>query len=294
MPTSTLDDLAREFENGSPEQLHKDFYFAAITSSRTGDLDALQEILEQWRSNPSIPDPRGEEELGWMLVHAADNSHPSIVRYLLDQKARIDSEAVRSAASHAASPEVWKAFLDNGWEINSLTEEGVPILCYIVDHEELLRWFLENGADPNLHGTKNQCALDQAALHLKQTSVEMLLNHGADLDRSSGLHIVAGARYIGTEYVSMLGFLLDRGAKINQLEHQASPEYFEKVKDQQPLGTPLHYAARRGRKDRVEFLLDRGADPNIRDTAGRLPVDSVRVSDQTGIQELLASRTKSQ
>ncbi len=144
-----------------------------------------------------------------------------------------------------------------------------------------------------MHGVKDQCALDQAALQCKEASVKTLLEKGADLHRSSALQIVAGSRGVGPQYISMMAFLLDRGANINALYHQGSPEYFERVKDKEPLGTALHHAARRGRKDRVQFLLDRGADPNVRDTAGRLPVDSVNVRDETGIQDLLASRTTS-
>jgi ankyrin repeat protein len=57
--------------------------------------------------------------------------------------------------------------------------------------------------------------------------------------------------------------LLNRGADVN-----AIPAGFDFA------GTPLHYAALRGRRDTVDWLLQHGADPAIRDAKiGNLPED---------------------
>ncbi len=139
MPTTTNDDLAREFEDDSAEQVHQDLYNVSIKACRDGDLESLQQILTRWRSDESVPDPRVEEELGWMLVHAAECGHVRIVRYLLDEGALIDSEVVRSAATRGSRPEIWQAFIDAGWDINSLTEDGVPVLRFVIfQHKPLL------------------------------------------------------------------------------------------------------------------------------------------------------------
>jgi ankyrin repeat protein len=57
--------------------------------------------------------------------------------------------------------------------------------------------------------------------------------------------------------------LLDRGTPVNMI-----PAGFDFA------GTPLHYAALRGRRDMVDHLLRRGADPSVRDTKiGKLAED---------------------
>ena len=57
--------------------------------------------------------------------------------------------------------------------------------------------------------------------------------------------------------------LLERGARVNEI-----PAGFDFS------GTPLHYAALRGRREMVDHLLAHGADPAIPDTKiGKLPED---------------------
>lgn len=65
------------------------------------------------------------------------------------------------------------------------------------------------------------------------------------------------------------------------------PEYFDQMKKHTriSLGTPLHNAAFRGGRERVQFFLERGADPNVLNTHG-FPA-SANEYDETGIEELL-------
>lgn len=174
----------------------------------------------------------------------------------------------------------------------SLKAHSLPFPRYVFHHDPILHWFLDHGVDVNQAGPGNLRVLDQAALKCDEASVRLLLQRGAKLELSSALQTVAYARHTGAKYISMMAFLLDQGADINARKHQGDPEYFERVKDKEALGTALHYAARRGHGDRVRFLLDRGADPNIPDTAGRLPVDTICERDETGILDLLGSCTK--
>ena len=160
-------------------------------------------------------------------------------------------------------------------------------------NESLVKWFLDHGADPNIHGAKDECPLCTAASVGNIAVVDLLLQHGAKIDYSNALQGVAGARKEDSECIPMMAYLLDHGANVNALEHQSNPEYFERMKSHPriSIGTALHCAAYRGSKERVQFLLDRGADPQVRDSRNFTAADSVNEYDEMGIAELLETWT---
>lgn len=154
--------------------------------------------------------------------------------------------------------------------------------------ESLVKWFLEHGADPNSHGSKNECPLDTAASGCHLGSVKLLLEYGAKLNDSNALHAVAGSREDDSPCLEMMAFLLDHGADINALEHQGNPEYKERRKGQ-AFSTALHRAAQKGKKERVRFLLERGADPSALNSQGIDVAGWVTENDEEGIADLLKS-----
>jgi len=92
-------------------------------------------------------------------------------------------------------------------------------------------------------------------------NVWYLVLDGADLPNKIGLHewqnIVNNAFVYACAHnrIEAARLLLQKGAEID-----AIPPGFDYA------GTGLHYAALRGHRQMVEFLLDQGADPNIKDT----------------------------
>jgi ankyrin repeat protein len=53
--------------------------------------------------------------------------------------------------------------------------------------------------------------------------------------------------------------------------------------------TPLHGAAQNGQLEMVQLLLEHGADPSMRDTAGRSPLDFAREGGYTEVSEILGN-----
>lgn len=68
--------------------------------------------------------------------------------------------------------------------------------------------------------------------------------------------------------LDMVRLLLDKGADINEIgiEHPTDPRFKE------DMGSALHRAVEGEHEEVVEFLLDQGADANLKDVMGRTPL----------------------
>lgn len=162
-----------------------------------------------------------------------------------------------------------------------------------MDNESLVKWFLDHGSDPNVHNAKDECPLDVAARICNIPVVELLLQRGAKIECSSALHAAARTGRADSEAFPVMAYLLDHGADINALEHQGSPEYFERMKMERrhAFGTALHSATFSRKKERVRFLLERGADRDVLNTQGGTVAGSIREDDEeSGIDALLENR----
>lgn len=97
-----------------------------ISACRQGDLEKVVSLVEQWESDSSRPGPKAED-LRPALSWAAQESHSTIVRYLLEHGAQIDAD-VMTFATYGDSPGVWQVFLDHGWDINSRCGTNATVL----------------------------------------------------------------------------------------------------------------------------------------------------------------------
>jgi truncated hemoglobin YjbI/ankyrin repeat protein len=156
-----------------------------------------------------------------------------------------------------------------------------------------LRLILDHIADPRAGYVR---ALRGAAARGSLAMTELLLAHGADATRigvgrwvlhpelapllaSHGAAIDSSGSWIGAsctgnqnrkddpEYVRAL---LHHGASAND-RRAGDPEGATGVRALN--ATALHYAARAGFLRTIEVLLDHGADPDVRDSHGRTPLD---------------------
>ncbi len=102
--------------------------------------------------------------------------------------------------------------------------------------------------------------------------LKALLDHGADVNAADrwGWSLLHYAAYDG----DMTKMLLDKGANPNIVEREMGR-------------TPLHWAALRGRKTKVEMLLAHGANVDTRDWYGKTPLSLAKENGHTEIVELL-------
>lgn len=122
----------------------------------------------------------------------------------------------------------------------------------------MLRWLLEHGADPNVMAERPPGAalsihrwtpLANAAELTDPTALQILLSYGAELDPQALFHAI-GAYPRQRNGIATMAVLIDHGADVNYVAEKWA--------------TPLHLAVRRNSKEKVRYLLERGADPTLR------------------------------
>jgi ankyrin repeat protein len=146
-----------------------------------------------------------------------------------------------------------KQELDSGVDINGHSSDGRVALhaAFAESHEEMVRYLLTRGADPNLVDASGYTALHWAA---RSNDVRMLeLAHRAaqqdvDVTDNEGRTPLSWVSQ-GNDVVA-LAWLLAQGADPNRVDRDG--------------WGPLHYAAADGNVEAIELLLARGARPLLR------------------------------
>lgn len=149
-----------------------------------------------------------------------------------------------------------------------------PAERLVVDDETCVKWLLDHGADPNVPGERGATPLATAALRPSIAVLELLLAYGAELD-ARALYNAIDRR--GQGGIPVMRFLLDRGVDVNAPSRQWC--------------TPLHYAVRGADKERIQLLLDRGADTTIKGALGQTAAERAKSMGNMEIHDLILSRS---
>lgn len=185
------------------------------------------------------------------LKIAAERGYAGVVSYLLRKGANPNftgnSSGAFTAVHWASTPDVLNLLLKAGGDIRYSEKAHwgrQPIhFAALMGWPSAVQWYIDHGVSPAVTTTEGETPLHFAR---DQAVAEVLLKAGADVN----------ARTIDTtRRFTVRGLPGGSGS--------STPKY----------ATPLHYAARARRTSLVKYLLNSGADPDIRDSEGRLPVD---------------------
>jgi len=200
----------------------------------------------------------------------------------------------QAAASKTTALDVARRLIDMGVDVNHQLTRKRP---YGAGRGRFQDYDMRGGAGP----------LFVAALSNDYDAMQLLLAHGAEVDldnvlQMTPLMIVAGMRGTGraaggggagpgggdpqARTIKSIDLLLDAGADINarvtnSRTHTAKIMAYVQGRDQEGR-TALFAAAEAGSDKVVKHLLERGADPTLRDAAGKTALDAARAPPAAG------------
>lgn len=279
-------------------------------SSFKGYSDILEFLLKQ-RADPMISDDNG-----FFPIHTASSKGQlKCVEVLLSHRVNVDVLNKKNLtplfyAVSADQLEIARLLIQRGANVNHRSKNNMTYLYIACSHGniKMVELLIEHGAIINIpnrnvsnspmhvaatngyhkvislliqHGAHLECkdekfsALYSAIHHERLEAVDVLLDAGAKVDfvvpdiQQTALHLTA-VKHKTLDYISRL---IDYGANINAVDK---------------LGlTALHFAAIKDNMKIAEYLLWRGADPNILSLKGNSPFQCAK-SEQ---MKLLLSST---
>ncbi|OQU79519.1 hypothetical protein SORBI_3008G156100 [Sorghum bicolor] len=175
-----------------------------------------------------------------------------------------------------------------GFHPNSVSAEGETPIFTATEADgggaaivSVVRYLIERGGDPAKPDAKGCTPLHKAAEFGHVEVVRLLLSKGVPVDpierRGTPLHLAAV-----TDNHQSLKLLLDHGADAGADVNFVSPTG----------RTVLFNVVEDGLIDFVKFLLEAGADPNIPDGNGRLPIMLAATREKRELVEILLPQTK--
>ncbi len=276
---------------------------SAVPLARAADSERCQELARGFRmARPQIT----AIEVSVALFSAADADCIALATELLDFGASVDARDRFGARplSHAARfghLEMVDLLLARGAGIDARNLAGATALYFAAErgHTSVAQRLIQRGANVNLTGRSGVAPIAAASYVGNDAIVEALLAHGADgraadetgkepiiyaaaaahldvLKRLLGLNIDVNARYPNdltllmwaagadekvpeTEALKVVTYLLNAGAHIDDRDARGR--------------TALMIAAEGGRAEIAALLLARGADPSLKDNAGKRAAD---------------------
>jgi uncharacterized protein len=277
--------------------------FIAATPARGADTAAC---LDLSRKLELIRQEASSIELNSLLFDAADKGCEALARGLITQGASVLARDARGAmalrhAAQAGRTALVDLFLAQGAPIDARDLDGSTALFAAAesDRAAVVRLLLERGADANLQGRSAITPLAAAAYRGNATVVDELLAHGAKSNESdaTGKTPIVYAAALG--FTGIVRRLLDTGVDVNTrygndltaLMWAAGYADGAGVVDAEKVvtllldrhaavdaadnrgRTPLMIAAENGHAEIVDLLIGHGADPGLKDKAGKTALD---------------------
>ena len=236
-----------------------------IRAASKGHLEAFQRLL---KPNPSNSLQEAEITLENLAGIAASDYHSKVLKFCISIGANVNDDAVRIGVLKSNRIKVYKTVIAGGFEINydhDGTIGGPLIWATLTDHIPLATYLLNHGADVNrdLHSRVYR-PLAKAAEKNSVAMMELFISHGAQMDRSGAL--IVAAEHGNLEATRCL---VSHGAKVD-LIRMSDTELYSKTDEEE---SALHKAVRGEHENVVAFLVESGAQLDLRNHEGKVAMD---------------------
>ena len=244
---------------------------------------ASGEELRKWKllldcQNPVLGEP--QPSLEHILCRAIMSKDYTLVRACISHGARLN-DWVYGAVSQAMSLELLQILVPAGLDVNHKEDRigGYIAATASCNQMDLARYLLQHGADPNCNPLADlNPALNMAVKGNFMEMAELLIKYGAKVN---GLGALAMAAEYGQ--FEMMELLFQYGADVNDDAKDRAEECIDYIEGV----TALHQAAKAGRIDAVDFLLNHGANPDLKDEDGQTPLMVAQANGHREVVEFL-------
>jgi uncharacterized protein len=275
-------ELARRFEIAKP-QITATEVSLTLFSAVDGNCIALATELLDYGASVDARDRLGAKPLS----HAARSGHLEMVDLLLARSAPIDARNLAGAtalyfAAETGHPSIVQRLIERGADVKLTGRSGIsPIAAAAyAGNDEIVAALLARGADERTPDDTGKPPIIYAAAGARLEVVKRLLARNIDVNARypNDLTVLMWAsgpdeQAPEAQALQVVSFLLDAGAHIDDRDARGR--------------TALMIAAEGGHAEIANLLLARGADPSLKDKAGKLASDLTVV---TALRERLAPR----
>lgn len=196
----------------------------------------------------------------------------------------LDSVIALDSVASSTPIDCFKILLAKGFDFNKSLGSLDNILILAIKSKKLssVRWLIKHGANPNSRAGPDT-PLTVAVKYASPDMAALLIRRGAQVKGSTALSEAAARGNL-----EMVRCLVDHGAEVNGIVF----DQYSRMEDiAKGLGGPLHAATRvtwtgpewmdeldpeKFEEDQagvIDFLMERGAFPKLKDTKGRTPID---------------------
>jgi ankyrin repeat protein len=223
--------------------------------------DSLTPIVKMLLERGADPNRPAKGGLGCPIDIAGWAGNPAVIDLLVAHGARVNIYALH-AALRSGCLEAAKALVRHGANLDVFSAAGLGDTAFLrtclEGDKEWARKMANSGVMVGL--SSSQAPLDFAAINNQVRAAEMLLDAGADPNRTSGWQHSALYVAVENDCRDMAVLLLQRGAKADVSSGARGVEL------------PLHVAAAANRPEMIELLLAHGAKVDCTDSNGWTPL----------------------